>query len=42
MKYKMEIEKLITFEFSHFMSPNSIYYSVQNLYKRYREWLDES
>ncbi|MCA9734281.1 MAG: DUF4434 domain-containing protein [Calditrichae bacterium] len=46
LRYKMEVaknagvEKLITFEFSHFMSPNSIYRSAHNLYKRYREWLD--
>lgn len=28
-------EKLITFEFSHFMSPQSIYPSAHNLYERY-------
>ncbi|MCE5340251.1 MAG: DUF4434 domain-containing protein [Planctomycetaceae bacterium] len=33
------IEKLITFEFSHFMSPNSIYRSAGNLYDRYVNWL---
>ncbi|NJD19078.1 MAG: DUF4434 domain-containing protein [Gemmatimonadetes bacterium] len=31
-------EKLITFEFSHFMSPNSIYPAAHALYRRYREW----
>jgi len=30
-------EKHITFEFSHFLSPNSIYPSAHTLYKRYRE-----
>ncbi|RMH56318.1 MAG: DUF4434 domain-containing protein [Bacteroidetes bacterium] len=45
LRYKMEmaaragIEKLITFEFSHFMSPNSIYPAAHHLYRRYREWL---
>jgi len=45
LRYKMEaaeksgVKKLITFEFSHFMSPNSIYPSAKNLYNRYREWL---
>ena len=34
-----DIEKLITFEFSHFMSPNSVYIAAHNLYKRYCEWL---
>ncbi|MBM4011744.1 MAG: DUF4434 domain-containing protein [Planctomycetes bacterium] len=32
------VEKLITFEFSHFMSPNSAYPAARNLYDRYREW----
>ena len=32
------IEKLITFEFSHFMSPNSIYPSARNLFQRYMDW----
>lgn len=31
--------KNITFEFSHFMSPNSCYPSAGNLYRRYRELL---
>jgi len=48
LRYKIEIaksvgmEKLITFEFSHFMSPNSIYPSAHNLYNRYKEWLNEN
>lgn len=33
-------EKLITFEFSHFMSPNSMYPSAHGLYKQYRNWLN--
>jgi len=33
----VEIEKGITFEFSHFMSPNSCYLQAGNLYNRYRE-----
>ncbi len=32
------VEKLITFEFSHFLSPNSVYPSAHNLFKRYCEW----
>jgi hypothetical protein len=32
------VEKLITFEFSHFMSPNSSYPSARHLYDRYQEW----
>jgi hypothetical protein len=45
LRYKIEaaqkagVEKLITFEFSHFLSPNSMYPSAHNLYKRYQEWL---
>ena len=31
------VSKAITFEFSHFMSPNSVYRSAGNLYNRYRE-----
>nr|WP_320119907.1 DUF4434 domain-containing protein [uncultured Marinifilum sp.] len=34
---KVGVSKLITFEFSHFMSPNSIYPSAHNLFKRYKE-----
>ena len=33
------MEKAITFEFSHFMSPNSAYPQAGHLYNRYREWL---
>lgn len=45
LRYKMEqaqaanVEKLITFEFSHFMSPNSMWESARQLYKRYQEWM---
>ncbi len=31
-------KKNITFEFSHFMSPNSCYLAARNLYQRYREY----
>jgi len=34
---KVGVEKGITFEFSHFMSPNSCYLQAGNLYNRYRE-----
>jgi len=42
LKRKMDIadpfaEKHITFEFSHFMSPNSMYPSARSLYQRYME-----
>jgi len=46
LRYKIEaaaasgVEKLITFEFSHFLSPNSIYPSAHNLYQRYREYIE--
>lgn len=46
LRYKMElaheagISNLITFEFSHFMSPNSSYPSAHGLYKQYKQWLD--
>lgn len=46
LRYKMEqaekagVEKLITFEFSHFMSPHAIYPAAHGLYRRYREWLE--
>lgn len=46
LRYKMEqaakagIENLITFEFSHFMSPNSVYPAAHGLYKRYSDWLE--
>jgi len=32
------VEKGITFEFSHFMSPNSCYLKAGHLYNRYREY----
>lgn len=32
------VSKMITFEFSHFMSPQSIYPSARNLYKRYKDY----
>lgn len=35
------IENAITFEFSHFMSPNSCYPQAHGLYDRYMEWLAE-
>lgn len=35
-----EIEHAMTFEFSHFMSPNSCYLAAGNLRRRYLEWLD--
>ena len=34
---KAGVEKVITFEFSHFMSPNSSYRSAHHLYNRYKE-----
>ena len=43
MEFKMDVardagvEKLLTFEFSHFMSPNSIYPSAHHLFNRYCE-----
>ena len=36
--YRAGLAKAITFEFSHFMSPNSMYPSAGNLYNRYREY----
>ncbi|AQQ71757.1 hypothetical protein SMSP2_02135 [Limihaloglobus sulfuriphilus] len=39
---RAKVDKLITFEFSHFLSPNSIYPAAHNLHKRYCEWLAES
>lgn len=32
------VEKIITFEFSHFMSPNSCWPAARNLFKRYCEY----
>ncbi|OHB54334.1 MAG: Tat pathway signal protein [Planctomycetes bacterium GWF2_50_10] len=34
------VDKLITFEFSHFLSPNSMYPSARGLFKRYVEWIE--
>ncbi|MEU0567430.1 DUF4434 domain-containing protein [Nonomuraea sp. NPDC005983] len=34
------VDKVITFEFSHFMSPNSMWEPARNLYRRYREFLE--
>ena len=34
------IKHAMTFEFSHFMSPNSCYLAAGNLRRRYLEWLD--
>jgi len=45
LRYKIEqaeaanIDKLITFEFSHFMSPHSSYSAAQNLYQQYQQWI---
>jgi hypothetical protein len=44
LAYKMDtvqpyVDKLITFEFSHFLSPNSIWPSAKNLFERYKEFL---
>lgn len=47
LRLKMElarqagIENAITFEFSHFMSPQSAYLQAGHLYNRYREYLEE-
>ena len=35
-------EKLITFEFSHFMSPNSMWPSARSLYRRYLEYIQKA
>jgi hypothetical protein len=43
LRYKIDaakeagVDKLITFEFSHFLSPNSIYPAAHHLNRRYRE-----
>lgn len=44
LAYKLDVvqpyvEKIITFEFSHFLSPNSIWPSARLLYRRYRDLL---
>lgn len=36
-----QVDKAITFEFSHFMSPNSMYASAHGLYDRYMEFISE-
>ena len=48
LRFKMEqaaeagMEKLITFEFSHFLSPNAtVFPSARTLHARYAEWLRE-
>ena len=47
LRYKLEcaaqagISEAITFEFSHFMSPNSMWPSAGNLYNRYMEYIKE-
>ena len=33
-----KMDKAITFEFSHFMSPQSAYVQAHHLYKRYQEY----
>ena len=44
LRFKLEAarqagyQQAITFEFSHFMSPNSIWPSAHQLYRRYQEW----
>ncbi|MCK3685622.1 DUF4434 domain-containing protein [Maribellus sp. YY47] len=35
------MEQAITFEFSHFMSPQSAYLQAGHLYNRYKEYIDE-
>jgi hypothetical protein len=48
LRFKMEaaeragVDKLITFEFSHFMSPNSMFPSAHGLYKQYQNWIKTS
>lgn len=45
LRYKLEaaarsgVEKIITFEFSHFLSPHSCYPAAHKLYQRYRDIL---
>jgi len=45
LRHKMEsalsasVDKLITFEYSHFLSQHSLHNSAHALHKRYREWL---
>ena len=33
-------DKAITFEFSHFLSPQSVYGAAGNLYNRYKEYFN--
>ena len=33
-------DKAITFEFSHFLSPQSVYAAAGNLYNRYKEYFN--
>ncbi|MBI9071065.1 MAG: DUF4434 domain-containing protein [Melioribacteraceae bacterium] len=45
LRYKLEVaekvgvDKIITFEFSHFLSPHSVYPAAHNLFNRYKEWI---
>jgi hypothetical protein len=44
LAYKLDVvqpyvEKVITFEFSHFLSPNATWESARNLYRRYQDHL---
>jgi hypothetical protein len=46
LRFKMETaaqvaDKIITFEFPHFMSPHSSYPSAHNMYRRYHEYLEQ-
>lgn len=45
LRFKLEAaarsaEKIITFEFPHFMSPHSCTPAARNLFDRYREWME--
>ena len=48
LRYKLEaateaaLDKLITFEFSHFLSPNADHPAARRLHRRYREWLSST
>ena len=45
LRYKIEqaeaatVDKLITFEFSHFMSPHSTYPAARQLHQQYWDWI---
>lgn len=47
LRYKIEqaeaaaVDKLITFEFSHFLSPNATSPAARNLNQRYQEWINQ-